>query len=198
MDLIVLATGNEGKARELRALLSGIATRIESLRDHPAVTLPPEGDRSYRENALAKARAVHAALGVPALGDDSGLDVDALDGAPGIRSARFAGATATDEANNRKLLEALRGLPAERRTARFRCFLALAGGPEGDIVVEGECRGRIVEAPRGVQGFGYDPLFQPEGETRTYAELPPDVKDTISHRARAAAELRSALARIGA
>lgn len=210
--MIVLATGNPGKARELKSLLRGVAARFETLRDHPGVVLPPEGDGSYRENALAKARAVHAAIGLPALGDDSGLDVDALGGAPGVRSARFAGEGASDAANNERLLDALRGVPPERRTARFRCVLALAGvpgpsgagaaagvagPPDGEIVAEGACKGRIVEAPRGIQGFGYDPLFQPEGESRTYAELPPDAKDSISHRARAAAALRDALASRG-
>lgn len=194
MDLIVLATGNEGKARELRSLLHGVAARFETLKDHPELALPPEGEASYRENALAKARAVRSALGLPALGDDSGLDVDALDGAPGVRSARFAGVGATDAANNARLLAALRGRPPAERKARFRCALALAIGPDEEVVVEGSCEGRIADAPRGIQGFGYDPLFLPDGETRTFAELPPGVKDTISHRARAAAALRAALA----
>ena len=189
MDLIVLATRNEGKAAELRALLRGVASRVGSVREHPGVLLPPEEGGTYRENALAKARAVSLALGVPALGDDSGLEVDALQGAPGIRSARYAGAGATDEANNEKLLRALEGVPPERRTARFRCVLALDLGSGAPRVVEGVCAGRILTSPRGRAGFGYDPLFLPEGENGTFAELPPDRKNEISHRARAARAL---------
>ena len=193
MELIVLATKNRGKARELEAMLGGAVARVESLANHPGVDLPPEGESSYRENALAKARAVRAALGVAAVGDDSGLEVDALGGAPGITSARFAGEGAGDAANNARLLEELRGLPPEKRGARFRCVLALVDAEGRETVVEGRCPGRILDAPRGTEGFGYDPLFLPEGETRTFAELPPDVKNTLSHRGRAAAGLRRAL-----
>ncbi len=195
MDLVVLATRNAGKARELAALLNGAAERFESLNDHPGVTLPPENAITYRGNALAKARAVHAALHVPAIGDDSGLEVDALDGAPGVRSARYAGAAAGDADNNQRLLTALSGVPNARRSARFRCVLALVRGPGDEVVAEGTCEGRILPAPRGERGFGYDPLFLPDGESRPFAELPADVKNRISHRARAAAALRAALAR---
>ena len=189
MDLIVLGTRNEGKAAELRILLRGVAARLESLREHPDVKLPPETGATYRENAIAKARAVHDALRVPALGDDSGLEVDALEGAPGLYSARYAGPDATDHANNEKLLQALTGLPAAKRTARFRCVLALVAGSEAPRVFEGSCEGRILEAPRGRDGFGYDPVFQPDGETVSFAELEPERKNQISHRARAAREL---------
>jgi XTP/dITP diphosphohydrolase len=189
---LILATRNAGKARELAVLLQGIAPRIESLREHPDVDLPAETGTTYGENALRKARAVHAALGLPALGDDSGIEVDALEGAPGIRSARYAGEAADDSENNARLLDALAGRSADNRTARFRCVLALVG-PGGERVVEGTCEGRILEAPRGDRGFGYDPLFLPEGETHSFAQLPPDVKNRISHRARAAAALRAAL-----
>ena len=175
-------------------MLEGIVTRVESLADHPHVTLPPEGADSYRENALEKARAVWRALGVPALGDDSGLEVRALEDAPGVTSARFAGPEADDAANNAKLLEELRGLSAAQRGARFRCVLALVEGEGRERVVEGICPGTIIDAPRGADGFGYDPLFLPEGETRTFAELPPDVKNTISHRGRAVRALRAVLA----
>jgi XTP/dITP diphosphohydrolase len=136
---------------------------------------------------------VHEALGVPALGDDSGLEVDALGGAPGLHSARYAGSGATDDQNNRKLLDALEGIPPQDRTARFRCVMALVLGGEAPIVVEGLCEGRVLTAPRGERGFGYDPLFLPEGETRTFAELPPERKSAISHRARAARALLETL-----
>jgi XTP/dITP diphosphohydrolase len=193
LDLIVLATRNAGKARELTVLLHGISERIESLAAYPDVDLPPEIGSTYRENAIAKARAVHEALALPAVGDDSGLEVDALQGAPGLHSARFAGPGADDQSNNERLLRELAGVASERRTARFRCVLALVRGPGDVVVAEGVCEGRILEAPRGHAGFGYDPLFLPDGESLTFAELPPDRKNRISHRARAAAALQELL-----
>lgn len=193
IDRVVLGTRNAGKTRELQILLQGIAARMESLDAYPGVILPPEGHESFAENARAKARAVSEALGVAAIGDDSGLEVDALGGEPGIRSARYAGELAGDAANNALLLERLAGVPPERRTARFRCVLALEAPGEPGALVEGVCEGAIAEAPRGTGGFGYDPLFVPNGEARTFAELPSRAKDTISHRARAAAALRQAL-----
>lgn len=189
MDLIVLATRNEGKAAELRTLLQGAVARVESLLDHPSIVLPPERGTAYEENAALKARAVFEALGVPALGDDSGLEVDALLGAPGLYSARYAGPGATDAANNEKLLQALEGLPPEGRTARFRCVLALATSHVPSRLFEGVCEGRILDAPRGADGFGYDPLFLPDGETQTFAEMTEERKNSVSHRARAAQAL---------
>jgi len=190
LDLIVLATRNAGKARELTTLLHGLVERVESLAAHPRVILPHETGSTYRENAIAKARAVHLALGAPALGDDSGLEVEALGGEPGLRSARFAGPGATDSTNNELLLLKLSGVPPERRGARFRCVIALALGPEDLVVAEGECPGRILETPRGEGGFGYDPLFLPNGEALTFAELTDERKNAISHRARAVLKLR--------
>jgi XTP/dITP diphosphohydrolase len=195
VDVVVLATKNRGKARELQSMLAGAVARVDSLADHPSFALPPEGPHSYRENAEAKARAVWRALGIPAIGDDSGLEVDALGGAPGVTSARFAGPDADDAANNEKLLEWLQGSPPERRGARFRCVLALVESDGPALVVEGVCPGRILEAPRGSQGFGYDPLFLPDGETLTFAELPREAKNRGSHRGRAAAALRELLER---
>jgi non-canonical purine NTP pyrophosphatase (RdgB/HAM1 family) len=193
VELIVLATRNPGKAEELKRLLDGVAKRFETLLSHPQVTLPPERGSSYRENALAKARATCEALGVPALGDDSGLEVDALGGAPGLYSARFAGEGATDATNNARLLRALKDVPPEKRTARFHCALALARGANDVLEAEGFCEGRILDAPRGDHGFGYDPLFLPDGEELTFAELAHARKDSISHRARAAAVLVRAI-----
>jgi len=193
LDLIVLATGNEGKARELTVLLHGIAARVESLRAYPGISLPPETGSNYLENALSKARAVYRALGVPSIGDDSGLEVDALAGAPGLHSARYAGEDASDRGNIERLLGELAGVPPERRTARFRCVLALVRGREDEISAEGVCEGRILDAPRGAGGFGYDPVFIPEGHLMTLAELPAAEKNALSHRARAAASLRRAL-----
>ena len=196
MELIALATQNRGKAAELSRLLGSVARHYESLRDHPEVSLPEEGEASYRENALGKARAVNAALGAAALGDDSGLEVDALDGAPGIRSARYAGAQANDGRNNERLLGALAEIPLERRTARFRCVLALVRSPGDEVVVEGVCEGRITSMPRGEGGFGYDPVFEPAGSSLTFAEMPESRKDALSHRALAVAALRAALASV--
>lgn len=193
---LVVATRNSGKGRELATLLVDLVAQLETLEAHPSVALPPEGDRSYAENALAKAVATHRALGVAALGDDSGLEVDALGGAPGLRSARFAGEKASDADNNALLLERLRQIPLERRSARFRCALALVLVDGREVIVEGTCEGSILEAPRGATGFGYDPLFLPRFETRSFAELPPAAKDEISHRGRAVAALRAALAGI--
>ena len=193
MDVVVLATKNRGKARELQSMLAGVVSRVESLADHPSVVLPPEGEHSYRENAEAKARAVWAALRRPAIGDDSGLEVDALNGAPGVRSARYAGPDADDAANNARLLQELAGTPAARRGARFRCVLALVEGDGPATIVEGACAGQILESPRGAQGFGYDPLFLPAGDSRTFAELPREEKNRDSHRGRAVAALREAM-----
>ena len=193
MDLIVLATRNEGKVREFLTLLEGHAARVESLRGRPQVVLPPETGSTYRENAIAKARAVYDALGAPALGDDSGLEVDALGEAPGILSARYAGPLANDRANNERLLRELQDVPPARRTARFWCALALVRDRDDVVLSEGVCEGRILDAPRGEGGFGYDPLFVPDGETLTFAELPWERKNAISHRARAVAALREAM-----
>ena len=196
LDRIVLATTNEGKARELGRLLGGTVRVVETLREHPGVVLPPEEGGDYRANALAKARAVWSALGVPAVGDDSGLEVDALGGAPGLRSARYAGESATDAENNARLLQALAGRLAAERAARFRCALVLVRGEDEALEAEGACEGSILTAPRGDNGFGYDPIFLPDGETMTFAELPASRKDSISHRARAAAVLARAI-RVG-
>lgn len=193
MDLIVLATRNAGKVRELTRLLAGTANRFESLLDHPKIVLPPERGDNYREIAFAKARAVNEALFLPALGDDSGLEVDALRGAPGLFSARYAGEQATDAANNEKLLRALADVPPEKRTARFHCALVLVRGKDDALEADGFCEGSILMSPRGDHGFGYDPLFLPEGETLAFGELPAARKDSISHRARAAAVLSRAI-----
>ena len=192
-ETIVIATRNAGKARELCRLLTGVRATFVTLADHPEVALPPERGGSYRDNALAKAQAVHEALGLSALGDDSGLEVDALGGAPGLYSARFAGEGATDSSNNQRLLDSMSHVAPEERTARFRCALALVREGHDPLETEGACQGKILPAPRGSTGFGYDPLFLPDGETFTFAELPESRKDAISHRARAAALLARAM-----
>jgi len=191
----VLATANRAKAREMAALLSGIPFRILHLADFPGVTLPPEGESSSAENALGKARAVAAATGELALADDSGIEVDALGGAPGPRSARFAGEHASERENLDRLIELIRDVPLAGRGARYRCVAVLAVPDGTELVAEGVCEGTLLTEPRGLGGFGYDPIFVPSGERKTMAELPADEKDRISHRGRAlrslAAQLRT-------
>lgn len=175
-------------------MLEDLPLRLRSL-EELGLPAPPEEGREFREIALGKARWASRRAGLPALADDSGLEVDALGGRPGVRSARYAGPGATDAENNRKLLEELRGLPLERRRARFRCAIALVD-PEGwETVVEGVCEGFIALEPRGTGGFGYDPLFWVPEYGRTFAELPPEVKNRISHRGQALRALRGALRR---
>jgi len=190
---LVIATKNRSKARELGELLKGLAIVVLSLSDFPAITLPPEDATTFRENALKKARSVFEATGLPSLADDSGLVVDALDGAPGIYSARYAGESATDEDNCRKLLAELADVAPEKRTARFVCALAYKD-ERGEEVFDGELRGRIAASARGENGFGYDPVFEIEGLWRTSAELSGDEKNAISHRAEALKRFKTWLA----
>ena len=181
---LVFATRSPGKLREVRALLAALPVHVLGLDDLAHLELPEEGD-DYAANAVAKARAAASASRRPALGDDSGLEVAALAGAPGVRSARYG---ASEAARNQRLLEALAGVPAARRGARFVCVAALAT-PGGDVAIaRGECAGRILEAPRGAGGFGYDPLFEPLEDSargRSLAELPAAEKERLSHRGRA-------------
>ena len=190
---VVLATRNAGKVEELRRILDGMEIELLGADD---VGLPDveETGTTFQENALLKARsaAVHADL--PAVADDSGLEVDALQGEPGVRSARFAGRHGDDAANLELLLQRLEGVPGRR--ARFVCAAALAL-PDGRAwLVDGVLEGEVVHEPRGDQGFGYDPVFRPLGETRTTAELPAVEKDAISHRGIAFRRLRRTIAAV--
>lgn len=219
--IVVIATRNRHKVEEIRACL-GEGFDFLTLRDFPAAPVPVEDQPTFAGNATKKASLLaqwlaEQSLQSPAvfvLADDSGLEVDALGGAPGVNSARFAAldrggqSNSTDVENNAKLLRLLAGVPADRRTARFRCAIALArvvpasgagdmSEPSGTRVVpaeplifEGTCEGRILESPRGTAGFGYDPLFLPDGYAQTFAELGEEVKNKISHRARALEKLR--------
>jgi len=184
---IVLASANAHKAAELARLLPGY-----DVEPH-AGGLPPETGRTFVENALLKARHVHAAVGAGAwvLADDSGIEAAALGGAPGVRSARYAGEDASDAENLQKLLEAV-GEGDDRRVRYVAELVAISPGGD-ELHARGELRGTLAAAPRGTGGFGYDPAFVPEGETRTVAEMSPAEKDAISHRARAAAALRPQL-----
>lgn len=193
---VVLATSNPGKLRELQAVLSHLPVQLRSVAEVLGKALQTEEDGdTFRANAEKKARAVCAATGMLALADDSGLEVDALGGLPGVRSARFAYEGASDQENNAALLKALDAVEQDAPVARFRCVLALVS-PSDDQVrfAEGTCEGRITRDPRGRHGFGYDPLFVVSTlEERTMAELEPEEKNRISHRARAAQALAAML-----
>jgi len=183
--LLVLATLNAAKARELAALLGDVPYEIRRLAELPGARLPEEAGDTYRANALGKARAAARLAGAWALGDDSGIEVDALGGAPGIRSARFGGPGLDDAARCALLLEALRGVPPEERTARFRCVVAVVDATGREHTAEGVAEGVITDAPRGHYGFGYDPLFFYPPLRRTFAELAPEEKARVDHRGRA-------------
>ena len=192
---VVVATRNKGKLREIVPLLADLQLELVTIDEvAPDAELREDGV-TFVENALAKARQAARATGLPAIADDSGLEVDALDGAPGVYSARYASPGADDAKNNAKLLESLRGVPPARRSARFRCVAVFVDPARGiEIVREGTSAGEILEAPRGEDGFGYDPLFLSRAVRRTMAELPLEEKNRISHRAAAFRALAAALA----
>jgi len=190
----VLATRNLGKAREISAMLDLPDVKMTTLRDFPAMPEVEEDGATFEENALKKARETARHCGVPALADDSGLEVNALDGLPGIRSARFAGDDASDDDNNRLLLERMETVPEERRTGRFVCVLALVEPAGGELVVRGECCGTILDGPRGSGGFGYDPLFYYAPLNKTFAEMTSEEKSRVSHRGEALRKLHAVLA----
>ena len=189
-DKLVLASGNQGKLKEFAAIFAeyGIQVEPQSLYH---VDDAEETGLSFVENAIIKARHACQKTGLPALADDSGLEVDALDGAPGIYSARFSGANATDASNNEKLLAAMQGIPDDKRTARFHCVLVLmrhAADPT-PLIFHGQWEGCILHAPSGLHGFGYDPLFFATEQQQVSANLPPDIKNRVSHRGQAVAQL---------
>ena len=177
--------------REFRELL-GSQFEISDLQSRPALTLPEETGSTFEQNAILKAVTVSKAVDRLVIADDSGLEVDALGGAPGIYSARYAGGNASDRNNIDKLLGELRARN-EKRSARFRCVIALARNGRLLGTFEGVVEGAIVDLPRGTNGFGYDPIFQPDGFEETFAEMAPELKNEISHRAKAIAALREAL-----
>jgi XTP/dITP diphosphohydrolase len=202
---IVLATRSVHKLGELRDLLALQHAELVSLDEFAIDDDPVEDGQTFETNARIKARFAANATGLPALADDSGIEVDALGGGPGVRTRRYAGERATDEQNNAKLLAALDGLPPERRGARYVCVLAFArsgpgGGAPAVVTARGTCRGRIAAAPKGTGGFGYDPIFEPETEPpggRTLGEWSAADKNEISHRARAARRMAPKLAALG-
>ncbi len=196
LPTLLIATSNRGKLREVRGVLGDLAIRLRALDEFPAIEEPVEDEQTFAANARLKAIYYARHTGCWALADDSGLEVDALDGAPGVHSARFAGAPCDDDANNAKLIAALRDVPVARRTARFRCAITLADG--GGVLAEafGVIEGVIVDTARGDNGFGYDPHFFVAELGKTTAELAPAVKNRVSHRGRALAAIRPELERI--
>ena len=196
---LLLGTRNPGKIHEIKLILRGLPLEFSSLNDFPDVAVAKENEDTYAGNAIAKAQFYARATRVMALADDSGLEVEALDGAPGVISARYAGENATDADRRKLLLSELAKTGSDKtdsdnRRARFVCVIAIAS-VDGEVVnlSEGICEGMITFAPRGTSGFGYDPLFVPNGYNQTFAELSDDVKNRISHRARALLKLRDFL-----
>jgi XTP/dITP diphosphohydrolase len=193
MTILLIATRNRDKAHEFREMLGDLSVTIKTLDDFPQVGEVDEDADTLEGNALKKAREAHRATGVPSIADDTGLEVGYLNGAPGVYSARYAGPRATYGDNCAKLLRNMRGVPPRRRGARFRCVIAFVREEGKSRLVDGICRGVITEAPKGQNGFGYDPVFLPLGHTATFGEMTPDEKNGVSHRARAIAELRRIL-----
>jgi XTP/dITP diphosphohydrolase len=203
---VLIASNNPGKIREILEALRGVPIRLRYLREFQDVAPVEEVGKTYAENAILKAVTYSKQAGLCALADDSGLEVDALGGLPGVLSARYGGDHASDQERTEKLLMALTQHPRQERTARFVCCMALAGWRRGEAqdrsddprlihVCERKCEGLIEEEPRGSNGFGYDPVFSPIGYDRTFAELPSAVKNLISHRAQALDEMREFLNR---
>ena len=192
---LVAATGNPGKLAELERLLDGLGWEVVAQAAY-GVEPPPEDGLTFVENAIIKARHAAERTGRPALADDSGIVVDALGGAPGVRSARYAGEGGDDAANNEKLIRELAEVPVEERSARFECAVVWMRGPRDPVplIARGTWAGRVLDAPRGTNGFGYDPLFLDPTAGLTAAELEPERKDALSHRGKALRALRSMLA----
>ena len=191
---LVLATRNQGKVREIGEILKdrdGI--ELLSLRNYPDAPAVVEDGKTYMENAIKKASALAEYTGHLTIADDSGLEVDALDGAPGVHSARYAGEDASDQDRIAKLLDAIQNIPDDLRSGRFVCAVAIAAPLAQVRVVQSVCEGQIIRMPRGASGFGYDPIFVPMGYDKTFAELGDEIKNQISHRAKALGQARKLL-----
>lgn len=182
---LVIATTNQGKLKEFKKLLASLGVQVFSIVDFPGIGEIIEDGETFRDNALIKARIVSEKTGLVSLADDSGLEVDFLEGQPGVNSARFSGVPTDDTRNNRKLLELLGDLPLEQRTARFKCAIAIVTPDKKEDVVEGVCEGLILKELRGEGGFGYDPLFYLSKYNQTFAQLDIEIKNKISHRGQA-------------
>ncbi|MFZ7945597.1 MULTISPECIES: XTP/dITP diphosphatase [Bacillaceae] len=189
MNEVIIATKNPGKAREFEHIFANRGIEVKTLLDFPEIPEVEETGTTFEENAILKAEAVSQALNKMVIGDDSGLMVDALEGKPGIYSARYAGEPKNDQNNTDKVLSELQGVPESERSARFYCALAIAIPGKETRTVSGSCEGRILEAPRGSNGFGYDPVFYVPEKGVAMAELSSDEKNSISHRANALKKL---------
>ncbi|MEH7439859.1 XTP/dITP diphosphatase [Neobacillus drentensis] len=189
MKEVIIATKNSGKAREFEHIFASRGIEVKTLLDFPEIPEVEETGTTFEENAILKAEAVSNALNKMVIGDDSGLIVDALEGRPGIYSARYAGEPKNDQNNTEKVLAELKNVPEDNRTARFYCALAVAVPGQKTMTVSGTCEGRILNEPRGVNGFGYDPVFYVPERGLAMAELSADVKNKISHRANALKKL---------
>jgi XTP/dITP diphosphohydrolase len=190
---LLLATHNKHKAEEFQVMLRDFGVEVLTLDAFPQVGEIVEDAETIEGNALKKAKEVFERTGVPAMADDTGLEVFYLNKAPGVYSSRYAGPEATYADNCRKLLKSLKGVPPRRRGAQFRCVLVLVTPDAAPIFAEGVCPGVITESPRGEAGFGYDPIFLPDGYRQTFAEMPLDVKNGISHRGRAIQKMKELL-----
>lgn len=193
---IVVATRNRKKLREISRILEGLDVKLFTMDEFPDCPEVEETERTFEGNAIKKAIAVSSCTGMAALADDSGLEVDDLGGAPGIYSARYAGDEATDKDNVAKLISKLDSVPDEKRGARFVCVIALSLQDGHVETFNGKVEGRIGRSPAGLSGFGYDPVFYPEGRRRTFAQMSPAEKDAMSHRGRALVRLRDYLKKL--
>ena len=193
MSSVIIATKNKGKAEEFEKLFLPMGLTVKTLLDYPELEDVEETGKTFEENAVLKAETIANVLGVRVISDDSGLEVDALDGRPGVYSARYAGSEKNDEANIDKVLEQLQDVPESERTARFCCALAMAEPGKETLTVFGTCEGRILHERKGTNGFGYDPIFFVEEEGKSMAELSSEKKNKISHRALAIKQLEQSL-----
>ena len=191
-DRLVLATQNPDKLKEIQEIMKGCPIRLVSLLDYPDVKEVVENGDTLLDNAIIKAKAAYALTGLPSIADDTGLEVDALNGAPGVYSSRYAGESATYAQNVIKLLKSMKDVPEAERTARFRCVVALVDG-ENTHWVDGVCEGSILNEPRGDSGFGYDPVFDVPEFGKTFAEMTADEKHAVSHRGKAFRKMKERL-----
>jgi XTP/dITP diphosphohydrolase len=199
MQELLVASRNKGKVKEIKELLADLSFKVTSLLDYPHIPEVIEDGKTYRANALKKAREIALLTGKMVMSDDSGIEVKALGNAPGIYSARFAGKGASEKARNKKLFKMLRGIPHSQRQARYRCVVALVNTKGQELgVVQGTCSGYITTRDIGENGFGFDPLFWLKRYNKTFGQLPPELKAKISHRARALRKFRVLLNRVTA
>jgi len=199
MKELIVASRNKGKVREIMELLTGLPYKVTSLLDYPQIPEIIEDGKTYRANALKKARAVALATGKMAMSDDSGIEVKALNNAPGIYSARFAGEGASEKARNQKMFTMLKDVPMHKRQARYRCVIAFVDAKGREIgVVQGTCSGYVTTREIGENGFGFDPLFLVKRYNKTFGQLPDSLKAKISHRARALKKFRLLLSKVTA